>query len=88
MAVWQNGRVEVCPNEQGNRITPSYVAFLPDETRLVGDTAKNQASQNPAKLTFFVIFMDGSLPCFYQDFSASLKFTILLLLRFRSVREI
>lgn len=51
-AVWRNGRVDICPNEQGNRITPSYVAFLKDGTRLIGDAAKNQASQNPEG-TFF-----------------------------------
>lgn len=54
VAVWRNGRVEVCPNEQGNRITPSYVAFLQDGTRLIGDAAKNQASQNPARTIFDV----------------------------------
>lgn len=54
VAVWRNGRVEVCPNEQGNRITPSYVAFLPDGTRLIGDAAKNQASQNPTRTIFDV----------------------------------
>lgn len=54
VAVWRNGRVEVCPNEQGNRITPSYVAFLPDGTRLIGDAAKNQASQNPSRTIFDV----------------------------------
>jgi molecular chaperone DnaK (HSP70) len=52
VAVWRNNRVDICPNEQGNRITPSYVAFLNDGTRLVGDAAKNQASQNPTG-TFF-----------------------------------
>lgn len=52
VAVWRNNRVDVCPNEQGHRITPSYVAFLKDGTRLVGDAAKNQASQNPTG-TFF-----------------------------------
>lgn len=48
--------MEVCPNEQGNRITPSYVAFLDDpaRTRLVGDAAKNQASQNPTRTVFDV----------------------------------
>jgi len=56
VGVWRNGRVEVCPNEQGNRITPSYVAFLEDDasTRLVGDAAKNQASQNPTRTIFDV----------------------------------
>jgi molecular chaperone DnaK (HSP70) len=52
VAVWRNNRVDVCPNEQGNRITPSYVAFMKDGTRLVGDAAKNQASQNPAGTLF------------------------------------
>ena len=52
VAVWRNDRVDVCPNEQGNRITPSYVAFSKDGTRLVGDAAKNQASSNPTG-TFF-----------------------------------
>jgi len=54
VAVWRNGRVEVCPNEQGNRITPSYVAFQKDGTRLIGDAAKNQASQNPTRTVFDV----------------------------------
>lgn len=46
VAVFQNGRVEVIANDQGNRITPSVVAFNGDE-RLVGDAAKNQAAMNP-----------------------------------------
>ena len=52
-AVWRNNRVDVCPNEQGNRITPSYVAFT-DNARLVGDAAKNQAAQNPEGTIFDV----------------------------------
>ena len=51
LAVWQNGRVEVIANAQGNRTTPSYVAFTDDE-RLVGDAAKNQASMNPLNTIF------------------------------------
>jgi heat shock protein 5 len=47
------GRVEIIPNEQGNRITPSYVAFTEDE-RLVGDAAKNQAALNPQNTIFDV----------------------------------
>lgn len=54
VAVWRNNRVDICPNEQGNRITPSYVAFCNDGTRLVGDAAKNQASQNPTGTVFDV----------------------------------
>jgi molecular chaperone DnaK (HSP70) len=54
VAVWRNNRVDICPNEQGNRITPSYVAFTKDGTRLIGDAAKNQASQNPDGTIFDV----------------------------------
>ena len=46
VGIYKNGRVEIIPNELGNRITPSYVAFT-DEERLVGESAKNQASANP-----------------------------------------
>lgn len=54
VAVWRNNRVDVCPNDQGNRITPSYVAFCKDGTRLTGDAAKNQAAQNPKGTIFDV----------------------------------
>ena len=46
VGVWQNSRTEIIANDQGNRTTPSYVAFT-DEERLIGDSAKNQASMNP-----------------------------------------
>ncbi|EEH05682.1 dnaK-type molecular chaperone bipA [Histoplasma capsulatum G186AR] len=47
----QNGKVEIFVNDQGNRITPSYVAFTDDE-RLVGDAAKNQYAANPKRTIF------------------------------------
>merc|ERR1719480_344997 len=53
VGVYKNGRVEIIPNDQGNRITPSYVAFTDDE-RLVGEAAKNQATVNPAQTLFDV----------------------------------
>ena len=51
VGVWQNGRVEIIANDQGNRTTPSYVAFT-DEERLIGDSAKNQASMNPTNTIY------------------------------------
>jgi len=53
VGVFKNGRVEIIANDQGNRITPSYVAFT-DEARLVGDAAKNQATINPENTVFDV----------------------------------
>ncbi|KAG1460772.1 hypothetical protein G6F46_009658 [Rhizopus delemar] len=51
VAVQKNGRVEIIANDQGHRITPSYVAFTDDE-RLIGDAAKNQYSANPRRTVF------------------------------------
>nr|KMM65277.1 hsp70-like protein C [Coccidioides posadasii RMSCC 3488] len=51
VGVMQNGKVEILVNDQGNRITPSYVAFT-DEERLVGDAAKNQYASNPKRTIF------------------------------------
>ena len=51
VGVWQNDRVEIIANDQGNRTTPSYVAFT-DEERLVGDAAKGQAAANPLNTVF------------------------------------
>ncbi|KAJ2677926.1 Heat shock protein ssb1 [Coemansia spiralis] len=51
VAVWEGERVEIIANEQGNRTTPSYVAFA-DSERLVGDAAKNQSAMNPHNTVF------------------------------------
>lgn len=51
VAVYQNGKVEVIANDQGNRTTPSYVSFT-NEERLVGDSAKSSVSSNPSNTVF------------------------------------
>jgi heat shock protein 1/8 len=51
VGIWQNDRVEIIANEQGNRTTPSYVAFT-DSERLIGDAAKSQAAANPKNTVF------------------------------------
>ena len=51
VGVWKNGKVEIIANDQGNRTTPSYVAFTTEE-RLIGEPAKNQASLNPTNTVF------------------------------------
>ncbi|XP_073976149.1 heat shock cognate 71 kDa protein-like [Rhodnius prolixus] len=51
VGVFQQGRVEIIANDQGNRVTPSYVAFTETE-RLVGDAAKNQTAMNPANTVY------------------------------------
>jgi heat shock protein 5 len=54
VGVYKNGRVEIIPNDQGNRITPSYVAFTEEGDRLIGDAAKNQLTLNPENTVFDV----------------------------------
>jgi len=51
VGVWQNNQVEIISNEQGNRTTPSYVAFTANE-RLVGPAAKSQCANNPTNTVF------------------------------------
>jgi len=51
VGVWQNGKVEIIANDQGNRTTPSFVAFTESE-HLVGDSAKSQVALNPANTIF------------------------------------
>ena len=51
VGVYKNGQVEIIANEQGNRTTPSYVAFTEND-RLIGDPAKNQANSNPENTVF------------------------------------
>merc|ERR1712209_249089 len=51
VGVWQHGKVEIIANDQGNRTTPSYVAFT-DTERLIGDAATNQVAMNPSNTIF------------------------------------
>merc|ERR1711959_71681 len=72
VGVYKNGHVEIIPNDQGNRITPSYVAF-DDEERFIGDAAKNQAAINPTNTVFDVKrligrkFSDDTVPAYFND---------------------
>ena len=51
VGVWQDGRVEIIANSQGNRTTPSYVSFNGNE-RLIGDAAKSSVTSNPYNTVF------------------------------------
>lgn len=51
VGIWTNDRVEIIPNDQGNRTMPSYVAFDENE-RLIGEAAKNQIGRNPTNTIF------------------------------------
>eukprot|EP00917_Polyrhabdina_sp_WS-2016_P025183 GHVP01054260.1.p1 GENE.GHVP01054260.1~~GHVP01054260.1.p1 ORF type:complete len:646 (+),score=139.93 GHVP01054260.1:79-2016(+) len=64
VGIYKNGRVEIIPNDQGNRITPSYVAYSEEGERLVGEAAKSQATILPAKTIFDVKRFIGRK---YQD---------------------
>eukprot|EP00568_Trieres_chinensis_P001400 CAMPEP_0183293874 /NCGR_PEP_ID=MMETSP0160_2-20130417/2401_1 /TAXON_ID=2839 ORGANISM="Odontella Sinensis, Strain Grunow 1884" /NCGR_SAMPLE_ID=MMETSP0160_2 /ASSEMBLY_ACC=CAM_ASM_000250 /LENGTH=680 /DNA_ID=CAMNT_0025455069 /DNA_START=203 /DNA_END=2245 /DNA_ORIENTATION=- len=52
VAACKDGNIEIIANDQGNRITPSYVAFSENGERLIGDSAKNQATTNPSNTIF------------------------------------
>ncbi|XP_047061598.1 heat shock 70 kDa protein BIP5-like [Lolium rigidum] len=52
VGVYRNGRVEIIANDQGNRITPSWVAFTDTGERLIGEAAKNQAAANPLRTVY------------------------------------
>ncbi|KAJ8286838.1 hypothetical protein GJAV_G00043860 [Gymnothorax javanicus] len=54
VGVFKDGRVEIIPNDQGSRVTPSYVAFTAEGERLTGDAAQNQLTSNPENTVFDV----------------------------------
>lgn len=90
VGVFQHGKVEIIANDQGNRTTPSYVAFTETE-RLIGDAAKNQVAMNPNN-TIFGKFLVRFLFLPTHKFSLSIpnrgcfklyvKFSVLFLINF------
>ena len=64
VAVWQRDRVEIITNEQGNRMTPSYVAFT-DNERLVGDAAKNHVARNSTNSIFGTLLLHTFYSVFF-----------------------
>nr|CAI5819774.1 unnamed protein product [Callosobruchus analis] len=71
VGVWQHGKVEIIANDQGNRTTPSYVAFT-DTERLIGDAAKSQVAMNP-KNTVFDVVNDGGKPKIQVEYKGEIK---------------
>ena len=61
VSVFKNGKIEIIANDQGNRITPSYVAFSSSGERLIGEAAKNQATLNPENTIFDVKRLIGRM---------------------------
>ncbi|KAF8538448.1 Cro r II [Trichophaea hybrida] len=78
-SVYRGGKAEIIPNQQGDRTTPSYVAFTKDGQRLVGAAAKNQAALNPGTTIFDIKrvlgrqFKDPSLQADIKHFPFELK---------------
>jgi L1 cell adhesion molecule like protein len=78
VGVWKNGQCEIIANDQGQRTTPSYVAFT-DNERLIGAAAKNQSSQNPENTIFDAkrligrVFSDSSTQSDIKHFPFKVK---------------
>jgi heat shock protein 1/8 len=81
VGVWQNDRVEIIANDQGNRTTPSYVAFT-DTVILIGDAAKNQASMNPHNTVFGIHRLIGRN---FNDLDVQFDIKVLYVLYFKKL---
>lgn len=68
VGIWKNDRVEIITNDQGNRTTPSYVAFTEAE-RLVGEAAYNQAPMNPENTVYVSSLMLAAVPSLTSSWS-------------------
>ncbi|KAJ8620773.1 hypothetical protein MRB53_029302 [Persea americana] len=69
VGVWQHDRVEIIANDQGNRTTPSYVAFT-DSEHLIGDAAKNQVAMNPINTVFGGVITGSILHWEFGDYNS------------------
>lgn len=84
VGIFKKGKVEIIANDQGNRVTPSWVAFTENE-RLIGEAAKNQATINPENTVFDVkrligrkyVTMISSFLSFYFFFSVEMILIII-----------
>ncbi|EMS50129.1 Heat shock cognate 70 kDa protein 1 [Triticum urartu] len=98
VGVWQHDRVEIIANDQGNRTTPSYVAFT-DSERLIGDAAKNQVAMNPVNTSdmklwpFKVIAGPGDKPMIVVQYKgeekefAAEEISSMVLIKMREIAE-
>lgn len=90
VGVFQHGKVEIIANDQGNRTTPSYVAFT-DTERLIGDAAKNQVAMNPNNTIFgkfvYLIFIYSSF-IFLPNKLFRRKMSLRILVVFNAIRII
>lgn len=73
VGIFQHGKVEIIANDQGNRTTPSYVAFT-DTERLIGDAAKNQVAMNPSNTVFGEDQIHDTIEFLWAAFSIIFRF--------------
>lgn len=84
VGIFKNGRVEIIANDQGNRITPSVVAFTKSGERLIGEAAKNQAALNPTNTVYDVKRLIGRkyVKLLYQSLTLAI---VLMIKKFKTI---